>query len=72
MTTLGMITLLFLFAESGGQVVKRTSNINGWFISIIMMTILGISTLVFLFAESGDQEAGKLKALGKISNCPIL
>ena len=63
---------LFLFAESGGQVVKRTSNRIGWFISIIMITILSIITLVFLLAESGDQEAGNLKALGKISNCPTL
>ena len=44
MTTLGIITLLFLCAESGGQVVKGTSNRNGLFICIIMMTILGITS----------------------------
>ena len=55
MTTLGIITLLFLFAECGDQVVRRTSNKNGWFNKIIMMTILGIIILLFLFAENGGR-----------------
>ncbi|XP_066023407.1 uncharacterized protein [Pocillopora verrucosa] len=45
-------------AESGGQVVKRTSNRVKWFLSIIIVTTLIISTVVLLLAESGDQEAG--------------
>ena len=72
MTTLGIITLLFLFAESGDQVVRRTNNKNGWFNKIIMMTILGIIILLFLFAENGGREAGNLKAISKMYNCLML
>ena len=68
MTTLGIITLFFLFAESGGQVVKRTSNRVKWFLSIIIVTTLIIITVVLLLAESGDQEAGNSKALGDFVN----
>ena len=72
MTTLGITTLLFLFAGSGDQVVKWTNNKYGWFIKIIMMTILGIIILLFLFAENGGREAGNLKALSKMYNCLML
>ena len=58
---LGIITLLSLFAESGGQVVKWTSHRNIWFISIIIIPILGLIIRSFLFAESGGQVAGNLK-----------
>ena len=56
MTTLGIITLLFLFAGSGDQVVKWTNNKYGWFIKIIMMTILGIIIPLFCLRKMG---AGK-------------
>ena len=62
MTTLGIITLLFLFAESGEAVVKWRTEFVALF----------CETMMLLFVEIGGREAGNLKALSKMCNFLML